>query len=261
MKLSLDGVAIIAKEETGGNIMATFETGKKMYIEHFGFADGISQPRYFNEDRRTSATDLQPLNIVLVKDPFTNPAGEHYGSFLVYRKLEQDVEGFNKKIAELAGHLNLNANQDGKITREDFAGALIVGRFKDGTPLVKSDITLGESPAFNDFKYEHTDRMAHKCPFHSHIRKSNPRGQGLLVAEKGRYITRRGVPYGKQDEEGKKGLLFMCFQSNLKRQFTLIQKKWVNAPSFPPFRGKPGLDPLIGQGDEGGQSWPKQYGS
>ncbi len=34
-----------------------------------------------------------------------------------------------------------------------------------------------------------------------------------------------------------------------------------STPGFPPFRGKPGIDPLIGQGNEGGQSWPIQYGS
>ena len=53
----------------------------------------------------------------------------------------------------------------------------------------------------------------------------------------------------------------MCFQANLKMQFNLIQKKWANAPGFPLFRGKPGIDPLIGQGHNGGQSWPKEYGS
>lgn len=261
IKNSLQSMAAIIKDETGENIVETLVNGRTLHIEHFGFADGISQPRYFTEDPRTSPVDLQPLSLVLVKDPFTNKEDENYGSFLVYRKLEQDVDGFNSKVAELASHLNLNANQEGKITKEDFAGALVVGRFKDGTPLVKSDVRLGESPAFNDFRYEHIDRAAHKCPFHAHIRKTNPRGQGILVAEKGRFITRRGIPYGKQDSTDKKGLLFMCFQSNLKMQFNLIQKKWANAPGFPLFRGKPGIDALIGQGHEGGQSWPKQYSS
>jgi Dyp-type peroxidase family len=195
---------------------------------------------------------------VLVKDPFTAAGDNNYGSFLVFRKLEQDVDGFNKRVSELASNLDLNGNQSGKITKEDYAGALVIGRFKDGTPLVKSDIKLGESPAFNDFKYEQVDRPAHKCPFHAHIRKANPRGQGLLVGQS--YITRRGIPYGTRDAPGKKGLLFMCFQSNLKRQFNFIQKAWANAPGFPPFRGKPGIDPLIGQGHQGGQSWPKQFG-
>jgi Dyp-type peroxidase family len=261
VKKSLAGIAIIVKEETGEGITEKLGNGAEINLEHFGYADGISQPRYFTEDRRTSPIDLQPLSLVLVKDPFTKRDDDNYGSFLVYRKLEQDVDGFNNKVAELAGNLNLNTNQAGKITKEDFAGALVIGRFKDGTPLVKSDIKLGELPVFNDFKYEHIDRAAHKCPFHAHIRKTNPRGQGLLVSEKGRFITRRGIPYGKKNSDDKKGLLFMCFQSNLKRQFNFIQKAWANAPGFPPFRGKPGIDPMIGQGNKGGQSWPTQYNS
>lgn len=261
LKHSLTGVSLIVQEERGENLYATSESGRKRAIEHFGYADGISQPRYFTEDPRTSPVDLQPLSLVLAKDPFTSKEDDNYGSFLVYRKLSQDVAGFNKKIKELAEHLTLNSHQQGIITKEEFAGALAVGRFKDGTPLIKSDIMLDESPAFNDFRYEHTDRQAHKCPFHAHIRKANPRGQGVLVSEKGRFITRRGVPYGQPDSDGEKGLLFMCFQSNLKRQFNFIQKAWSNAPAFPPLRGRPGIDPLIGQGHDGGQKWPVQYGS
>ena len=91
--------------------------------------------------------------------------------------------------------------------------------------------------------------------------ETNPRGQGILVSIEGKFITRRGIPYGNPDSDDKKGLLFMCFQSNLRRQFTFIQRAWSNAPAFPPFRGKPGVDPMIGQGHAGGQSWPVQYGS
>lgn len=258
IKASLEGIASILKEETGDNITDVFG-GKKRNIEHFGYADGISQPSYFSDVPVSSPFELQPLNILLVKDPFTDKEDSNYGSFLVFRKLEQDVQGFKSKVEELASKLDLNANQQGKITPEEYAGALAVGRFKDGTLLVKSDIPLDQAPADNDFRYEDTDRAAHKCPFHSHIRKTNPRGQGVIVHE--RYITRRGIPYGRPNSDDKKGLLFMCFQSNLKRQFNFLQKAWSNSPQFPLFRGKPGIDPLIGQGHDGGQSWPKEYGS
>lgn len=258
IKGSMADVAVVIKEEIGNNLTAIFGQNKRN-LEHFGYADGISQPRYFTEDERTSPIDLQPLNIILVKDPFADNGDNNFGSFLVYRKLEQDVEGFNNKITELSENLVLNANQEGKITKEDFAGALVVGRFKDGTPLIESDVPLDAFPPFNNFMYENTDRPARKCPFHSHIRKSNPRGQGILVPE--RYITRRGIPYGEMDSSDDKGLLFMCFQSNLNKQFNFIQKTWANSPGFPPFRGTPGLDPVIGQGGEGEQSWPIEYGS
>ena len=258
LKASLAGIADIVAEETGKNLTGIFG-GRKRNLEHFGYADGVSQPSYFNGPGvvLSSPVELQPLKIILVKDPFTPKKDNSFGSFLVYRKLEQDVDGFKSRISELASELELNANQEGKMTTEDYAGAMVVGRFKDGTPLIKSDIPLDEFPAFNDFKYENTDRNAHKCPFHAHIRKTNPRGQGILVGE--RYITRRGIPYGAMDAPGKKGLLFMCFQANLKRQFNFLQKTWCNAPGFPAFRGRPGIDGLIGQGNAGEQSWPKQY--
>lgn len=260
LKISLAGIAVFVKEEIGKNLTSIFG-GKKRNLEHFGYADGISQPSYFigPDVHLTSPKELQPLNILLVKDPFTKKDDNNYGSFLVYRKLEQDVEGFNNRVSALAQNLDLNANQQGKITKEDYAGALVVGRFKDGTPLVRSDVSLGEFPAFNDFKYENTDRGAHKCPFHSHIRKTNPRGQGILVGQS--FITRRGIPYGEKDSDGEKGLLFMCFQSNLDKQFNFIQKTWANAPGFPPLRGRPGIDPVIGQGNAGEQKWPIEYGS
>ena len=203
---------------------------------------------------------LQPLEMVLVKDPFTGKQDDNYRSFLVYRKLEQDLEGFNDRIAQLVKHLTLTPNQEANgVTAEDFAGALAVGRFKDDTPLVNSDIRLRRSPAQNDFDYKTMDQQGHLCPFHAHIRKTNPRGQGALLPQ--RFVTRRGIPYGRPRTAAKKGLLFMCFQSSIKKQFAFIQNTWSNARGFPPFRGNPGIDPLTGQGHPGGQSWPKRYGS
>lgn len=260
VKASLNDIARVVIEEKGIALSGG--------IEHFGYKDGISQPRYFKDDLKKDKIDnntdkwnpLQPLEIVLVKDPFADETGDNYGSFLVYRKLEQDVEGFNKKIAALAEKLKLTANQkQNNVTTEDFAGALAVGRFKDGTPVVLSDISEGKYPFTNNFDYKSADPKGNKCPFHSHIRKTNPRGQGVLVGE--RFITRRGIPYGNLNSNDKKGLLFMCFQSSLKKQFNFLQNAWSNAPGFPLLRGRPGIDPLIGMGHEGGQSWPKEYGS
>ena len=268
VKASLSGIAAIVVEEKGEDLRDPIVPGGH---EHFGYKDGISQPRYFSDDVGSMAKNdidpnmqqwnpLQPLGIILVKDPFTSEQDDNYGSFLVYRKLEQDVEGFNSKVADLARHLTLTPNQlANSVTAEEYAGALAVGRFKDGTPLVVSDVRLRRSPAPNDFDYKEIDKQGHICPFHAHIRKVNPRGQGGLVPD--RFITRRGIPYGRPNTNDKKGLLFMCFQSSTKKQFNFIQNTWSNAPGFPPLRGKPGIDPLIGQGEQGGQNWPKRYGS
>jgi Dyp-type peroxidase family len=268
VRASLGGIATVLVEEEGADLKDPIVPGGH---EHFGYKDGISQPRYFKDDVGKTEKDnidtdmqhwnpLQPLDIVLVKDPFTNKHDDNYGSFLVYRKLEQDVDGFNARVAELAKHLTLTSNQQSNgVTAEDYAGALVVGRFKDGTPLVISDIRLRRSPSPNDFDFKVLDQPGHLCPFHAHIRKTNPRGQGVLVPE--RFITRRGMPYGRPRTNDKKGLLFMCFQSSIKKQFTFIQNTWSNAPGFPPFRGHPGIDPLTGQGSKGEQHWPKRYGS
>jgi Dyp-type peroxidase family len=268
VKASLNGIAAVVAEEEGLDLRDPIVPGGH---EHFGYKDGISQPRFFTDDVDRTQKDnidlnvtqwnpLQPLEIILVKDPFTNKQDDNYGSFLVYRKLEQDVEGFNARLADLAKHLTLTPNQVANgVTAEEYAGALAVGRFKDGTPLVNADIRLRRSPAPNDFDYKVMDPKGHICPFHAHIRKTNPRGQGVLVPE--RFITRRAIPYGRPKTADKKGLLFMCFQSSVERQFNFIQNTWSNAPGFPPFRGNPGIDPLTGQGHEGGQSWPERYGS
>jgi Dyp-type peroxidase family len=264
--LSNANIASIIAEEAGKGLKRD-----DLDIEHFGYADGISQPRYFKENinKAGANTDkwdaIQPLNIILVKDPFTNENDDNYGSFLVYRKLEQDVEGFKRRITQLSENLILNQIQQGKITKEDFAGAMAVGRFKDGTPLVTSEIPTNEKPVLNNFNYK-GDGNAKMCPFHSHIRKTNPRGQGQPIIPK-RFVTRRGIPYGRPASNDDKGLLFMCFQSNLKKQFNFIQQTWVNNPKFNPrtfglgsiFGRNPGIDPLIGQGNKGSQGWPKEY--
>lgn len=56
---------------------------------------------------------------------------------------------------------------------EGLAGALVVGRFKDGTPVtVQSSDGLG---AANNFEYLRADRVGNRCPFHAHIQKANQR--------------------------------------------------------------------------------------
>jgi hypothetical protein len=164
------------------------------------------------------------------------------------------------------------------------AGAMAVGRFEDGTPLVLSQ-TDGFIPIKeNNFTYE-ADQVGAKCPFHAHIRKTNPRGDiarqfGIPeeVAERPRRITRRGITYGERNRhpdafqaledlptEGV-GLLFMCFQSSIANQFAFMQNAWVNNETF--LLDGTGIDPIIGQAPLPGtgapapieQTWPVQWG-
>ena len=53
---------------------------------------------------------------------------------MVYRKLQQDVAGFNQDVLALAAKLGVDPA---------LAGAYVVGRFKEGTPVVLSDTPTG----------------------------------------------------------------------------------------------------------------------
>ena len=77
-------------------------------IEHFGYVDGRSQPLFIDEDleherETTDGVDrwnpLVPLSHVLVPDPAATDGDHAYGSYLVYRKLEQNVRAFKQQEA------------------------------------------------------------------------------------------------------------------------------------------------------------------
>lgn len=249
-------------------------------IEHFGYFDGISQPlfttedlkKYYKEGRGGSpGIGWDPgasLDLVLVPDPFTE-APDAYGSYLVYRKLAQDFDLFESRVAACATALGVD---------KDLAGAMTVGRFKDGTPVVDSKVP--DSKYLNDFMFDEDDDDGFRCPRHAHIRKVNPRGTTPMTSledERRRRIVRRGIPYGKpsptigsdstetQTGPAERGLLFMCFQASIKKQFQFIQRTWVDNPNFPvsllnPFKKDTGDDPLIGQDPDETQRWPKVWG-
>lgn len=74
-----------------------------------------------------------------------------------------------------------------------------------------------------------------KCPFASHVRKMNPRGDfsDPVTGINPHRVLRRGIQYGPEvnAEEKKKnktdkdrGLLFVCYQSNLSQGFQFLQK-------------------------------------
>jgi Dyp-type peroxidase family len=261
-------------------IHATPETDDFEPIEHFGYFDGISQPLFTREDlakyyasEKGGAPGIgwdpgASLDLVLVDDPFSD-APDACGSFLVYRKLAQNYDLFNSRVAACATALGVD---------EALAGAMVVGRFKDGTPVV--DANAPAQAYKNDFMFEEEDEDGFRCPRHAHIRKVNPRGTTPLTSleeERTRRIVRRGIPYGKPDPgigaaatdtqagPAERGLLFMCFQASIKRQFQFIQRTWVDNPNFPvslvnPFAKDTGDDPLIGQDANETQRWPNRWG-
>ena len=242
-------------------------------VEHFGYFDGISQPALIKRDweKQPDRDQWDPgarLNLVLTDDPLTN-AQDAFGSYLVYRKLGQNLALFDETVARLAAAVGMD---------ETLAGAMVVGRFKDGTPVLRQNVPgLGEENNFNFGE----DRKGIRCPFHSHIRKVNPRGTtpGMKDEdERGRRIARRGIPYGRPlpgvadrpeadpNPDLPRGLLFLCFQSNVDPQFEFLQRTWVDNEHFPTglltfgiLQRDTGDDPLIGQDRDEGQRWPKRW--
>ena len=273
----LDGACAVQAVEIGHVIRNAHGQG----IEHFGFVDGRSQPLYLASDFNLARTadangesvsrwdPFEPLGQVLIPDPLMKPADQCFGSFLVFRKLEQNVRGFRGSLAALASQLGLTGKDAAR------AAAMVVGRFEDGTPLEmqKEDGWLPAIP--NNFNYQ-TDARGGRCPLHAHIRKVNPRGHSVRSGdpanvERIRRITRRGLPYGEHvpvtqpletlPTEGV-GVLFMCFQASVRRQFAFMQKEWCNSPWFP--QAHVGPDPLAGQAATAGghaYDWPKAYNS
>ena len=232
-------------------------------IEHFGYVDGRSQPLFLEEDiaaePRTPAGwhPAFALGRVLVRDSAAPDPDRHFGSFLVFRKLEQNVRRMQQAERDLADELGLTGADRAR------AGATIVGRFRDGTPLTTNPAG-GVHPVPNDFDYD-ADRQGRKCPFHGHIRKTNPRGSGgaeSRASERRHIMARRGQTYGRRTDDinvelppsarptGGVGLLFMAFNAEVKRQFEFTQRIWASNPGFPLAspNGNPGLDQVIGQG-------------
>lgn len=254
-------------EAIGGSILvaehgAALKDNHGEDIEHFGYRDGVSQPKFFATPSTWDAEKDKPfkkpvaLRHVLVED---RHAPGTYGSYFVYRKLEQDVAGWNKAVVRVAAELNLNP---------ELVGAMAVGRFKDGTPVTTHPTPKGPDADTNDFTFD-ADTSGTRCPFHAHIRKTNPRGSlgvlvNLFLPEEARRIARRGIPYGTPGQaDGEVGLLFMCFQADITDQFEFMQASWSNDPTFPPLR-RSGVDPVIGQVDGAHRerhwpSWPSDW--
>lgn len=271
---------------------AIFNSDRSQNLEHFGYVDGRSQPTYLKADLDREKNQLggisvwdpaEPLGRVLVPDPLApaSDTSQIFGSFFVFRKLEQNVKGFKSQEQHLANKLDLIGDA------REMAGAYAVGRFEDGTPVAVQDSDGLRSPVPNNFTFSGSsdaDPTGGKCPFHAHIRKMSPRvdttGNPDDKVERSHRITRRGITYGirtvepkddpKLDDmpEGGVGLLFMCFQASIDNQFAFMQRAWANNPDFArplvQAGSQTGLDPVIGQPVgtvPTPQSWPNPYGT
>lgn len=176
------------------------------------------------------------------------------GSFLVVRRLAQNVEGFAQGTAAAAADLNQRcphlAPSIGQTIDGEWVAAKIIGRWKDGTPLIDRAGPTGQGSDRNDFSFAHEDPQGLACPLGSHIRRANPRDgldrndpESQATINRHR-LVRRGRPY---TEGGERGLMFTAICADIERQFEFIQQRWLFSPSF---HGLPGeVDPLLGQGN------------
>ncbi|MFD9946427.1 Dyp-type peroxidase [Nonomuraea sp. NPDC059023] len=244
-------------EETGQGMRNPAGDG----IEHFGYVDGRSQPLFLkdeiDQEPKEHWNPAFPLSNILVADPFAPNPARHFGSYFVFRKLEQNVRAFKEIERDLADGLGLTGADRPR------AGAMLVGRFKDGTPVTSKPKAAG-GPVTNDFTFDGDDGS--KCPFSGHVRKTNPRsfGRDVLMARRGQtYGERTDQPWDEAPPEtrpsGDVGLLFMAFNSSLLEQFEFTQQSWANNPDFQ--NPGTGHDPVIGQGGRDIKvTFPKVWG-
>ncbi|MFL5289519.1 MAG: Dyp-type peroxidase, partial [Rhodopila sp.] len=175
---------------------------------HFGYRDGFSQPAINWEDA-PGRDDLLDFRHVLLghasddvpssprRAPWADIARD--GAYAVVRWLSQDVAGFERYLTENAA---LIAPDDLPLPEaREFLAAKIMGRWRDGTPLVLSPDKPAPALATQDFKYEN-DQDGMSCPLAAHIRIANHRDDSLSASNRPMFgiglprIVRRGMSYG-----------------------------------------------------------------
>lgn len=117
----------------------------------------------------------------------------------------------------------------------------------------------------NDFLFGTEDPEALNCPLGAHIRRANPRdslspgSQDQIDISNRHRIIRIGRQYVPKTG-GRPGLLFMCLNGDIERQFEFVQQTWLNSPSFHGLSCE--KDPLLGGAEQGmcGFTIPSRYG-
>jgi len=262
--------------------------------EHFGFADGLSQPLvkgWPKPDQKSvhppapptpvRFAEVDPGEIILgYTDNFGKPAegptvagaggaaplpkapwakgrrdlGRN-GSFLVFRQLAQDVVGFQRALASASHACAMRG--DGLSPEQ--VGAKMMGRWPSGAPIVLHPHRDPGTVEDNDFGYAEKDLHGLACPLGAHVRRANPRDSSedspekTLKATLNHRILRRGRPYGRaiadppaagEEASAERGLLFICLNSDIERQFEFVQQTWLNNPFFAGLNGE--VDPVVG---------------
>jgi Dyp-type peroxidase family len=287
---------------------AIYVDGQPSAKEHFGYTDGIGDPFF-------KGTGAHESNLVGGGKPVAGQPAErdsgwapletgefllgykdealecpeapspkllsHNGTFMVYRKLHQNVGSFDSYLDHVGREF-----PGGK----EALAAKFAGRWRNGAPITKfptepeakafaerwskckNEIASAPDAASRDaakqrfaelnrqfaaFDYD-TDLEGGRCPVGAHIRRANPRSAlafgttdafdtpGALSNR--RRIIRRGLPYGdsltRRVDDEDHGIVFMAINASIRRQFEFVQQQWMNYGND--FRLANEKDPLVG---------------
>jgi Dyp-type peroxidase family len=196
--------------------------------------------------------------VTLAQDKTAPDLGRN-GSYLVIRQAAQDVPKLWNFLADATATATAESSADARAK----LGAKLVGRWPGGAPIaVSPDRDDPARAEENEFLYHAVDPDGFGCPFGAHTRRANPRDtlgndpvEALKLTKRHRLI-RRGRSYGpraanlldKSDTQDR-GLMFMCINANIERQFEFVQQTWVNNPSFNGLYNE--RDPIFGKSDDG----------
>lgn len=267
--------------------------------EHFGFADGVSQPAPFEPGVVTlkGGVDLphDPWNGVPLGEVLMGHMNGHHevapgplvpdtaearaaglrphaqgegmldlgldGSYMVVRELKQDVPAFWHSMAAAAERIRAEDPSNASHVDADWLAARVVGRDRNGNLLCPGGTLppASDGGPDNDFGFHDRDGHGLGCPLGSHVRRGNPRDglapkpgdrQTALAAANNHRLLRRGRKYGKaiadplHDDGEDRGLLFICLNTDITRQFEFVQQTWMLNPNFTVLYDE--VDPLIG---------------
>lgn len=253
--------------------------------EHFGFLAGLAQPYVKGSGRKRQRGQAKLATGELVLG-YPNAYGrvnevpsakrrrgtrEHpyfvegskervglgnNGTYLVVRKLQQDVAAFWQYCWDAA-----RAEGAADVpSRAKLIASRMVGRWPNGVPLVEAPES--EPPArreLADFRFRERDADGLRCPFGAHVRRANPRDTFGETAKEGlrdsnlHRLVRRGRAYGPKlpgdmprgDDGVARGLYFVALNADIRRQFEFVQQTWLNGCKFAGLSGE--RDPLVGR--------------
>ncbi|PZU10199.1 MAG: hypothetical protein DI605_06310 [Sphingomonas sp.] len=260
--------------------------------EHFGFADGVSQPIPFDETAIVGAAERDYWNGIPLGDVLLGHRDSHHeiapspsapplapgapdpelaphplaegmldfgldGSYMVVRELKQDVAAFWNSLDAAAERIRLRDPHHSAHVTADWIAERVIGRTRDGELLCPAGSLLPD--AGNAFGFFDRDRHGYGCPVGSHVRRSNPRDglapdagsrDALLEAANAHRFLRRGRKYGTTiadrhvDDHADRGLLFICLNTDIGRQFEFVQQTWLLNSNFATLYDE--MDPLLG---------------